>query len=220
MSKREAPDGISRRRKDRANVANRLQGVFVRCDGLAGSRELRVFNISELGIGVDPQLVKKPPGPGEILDAKLLVGRTVAPVQIRLVHMGTDVMGMEFVKPSGLLAGAIQSYFEPELGGASLRPSVGSSGKRRIYESSTGNRLDIQIGSPGVVDSFAIHVLGNSVEWDAKAGLKLIQNGRSEPVPEFLLKQLIKFVKSGEVIESGVRNQLEAVLVGAHGPES
>jgi hypothetical protein len=216
MSKK-ASETVTRRRKDRANVANRLQGVFVRCDRLAGIRELRVFNISELGIGVDPQLVKSPPGPKEVLEAKLLVGRTVAPVQLKLVHMGKEVMGMEFVNPSGLLAGAIQSYFEPELVGASLRESAASSAKKRIYESTTGNRLDIHLSAPGVVESFTIRVLGNAVEWETKTGLRLIQNGRSEPVPEFLLKQLVKFVKSGEVLDSGLRNQLEAVLAGTYG---
>lgn len=216
MSKK-ASDAVTRRRKDRANVANRLQGVFVRCERLAGIRELRVFNISEHGIGVDPQLVKDPPGPTEVLEAKLLVGRTVAPVKLKLVHMGKEVMGMEFINPSGLLSGAIQQYFEPELVGASLRESAASSPKKRIYESMAGNRIDIHLNSPGVVDSFSIRVLGNSVEWEIKSGLKLIQNGRSEPVSEFLLKTLVKFVKSGEIMDPDLRNQLEAVLAGTYG---
>jgi hypothetical protein len=219
MSKK-ASDALSRRRKDRANVANRLQGVFVRCERLAGIRELRVFNISEHGIGVDPQLVKDPPGPKEVLDGKLLVGRTVAPVKLKVVHMGKEVMGMEFVNPSELLSGAIQQYFEPELVGASLRESAASSPKKRIYESMAGSRIDILLNPPGVVESFSIRVLGNSVEWEIKSGLRLVQNGKSEPVPEFLLKQLVKFVKSGEIIDPDLRNQLEAVLAGTYGLES
>jgi hypothetical protein len=210
-------DGPSRRRKDRANVGGRLQGVFLRSERLAGGRELRVYNISELGLGVEAEPVSSPPDPNEVFPGKLLVGTTVAPVQLRLVHLGPIVAGMEFVDPSGLLRGAIQRYFEPELVGASLRPSPASTGKKRIFESSEGDRLEIQTASAGVVERFAIEVLGNSVVWETKSGLRLVQNGRSEPVPEFLLKQLVKLAKSAESIETELRSQVEAVLAGTYG---
>lgn len=213
MSKK-ASASLTRRRKERANVENRLQGVFVKCDRLAPRQELRVFNISELGIGMDAHPVKQAPAVNDVLDCKLLVGRTVAPVKLRLVHMGPGLMGMEFVQPSELLRGAIQQYFEPELAGASLREAQDSRGKKRLYESREGDRLEFQLGSAGVVDKFAIQVLGNSVEWDRRNGLKLVQNGRVEPVPEFLHKQLIKLAQSAAAVDSELRKQLEAILAG------
>lgn len=213
MSKK-ASDALSRRRKERANVENRLQGVFVKCEKLAPGQEVRVFNISELGIGVDAQPVKQAPASNEILECKLLVGRTVAPVQLRLVHMGAQVMGMEFVEPSELLRGAIQQYFEPELVGASLRPTAASAGKKRIFESQDGGRLEIYLGPATVVEKFVIRVLGNSIEWERKLGLRLVQNGRAEPMPEFLLKQLVKLAQSAEAVEPELRKQVVAILAG------
>lgn len=210
------PDPSSRRRKERAFVGTRLQGVFVRCEALAPGAELRVFNISELGVGVDAQLAAADaPGAGAVLDGKLLVGRTVAPVKLRVVHRGREMIGLEFLDPSALLRGAIQKYFEPELAGASLRPVPDSTERKRLFASRSGDRLEIELAETGAIARFAIQVLGNSVEWDGARGFELKQNAQSEPVPEFLRKQLVKLAESATAVDADVRAKLEAILKGA-----
>jgi hypothetical protein len=196
---------------ERANVRKRLQGVFLRCPELA-EKDLRVFNVSELGVGVETAPIALSPEVGKVIEAKLLVGRTSAPVGIRLVHMTTEMTGFEFVNPSDLVRGAIRNYFENELVGASLRPVEGSgTAKGLCYADDQGNRLELEVSGKRI-QKFSFCVMGNQVEWVDGGQILLLQNARREPAPESLLKQLIKLVQSADFLDRSTQQGLERLL--------
>ncbi|MGK5085854.1 hypothetical protein WDW37_21400 [Bdellovibrionota bacterium FG-1] len=199
------------RRKERANVENRLKGVYLKCEVLS-PKEMKALNISELGIGVGADALAKAPAANEVLQAKLSVGQTVATVKVRLVHLSLTLAGFEFVHPPSLLKGAIRRYFEPELVGAGLR-LVSSDENQQIFESTDGSRLTLSAPC-GVLQRFSIRVLGTDVQWDSTGGLRLLQHEQKQEVPEFLRRQLVKLVQSADELEPLIQRTLENILLG------
>jgi hypothetical protein len=206
--------GQSNRRKERANVERRLLGVHLRCEELS-ARDLRILNISELGMGIEVAPVAdrlSEFSPSKVFSARIMVGHAAAPVDFTVVHASAVMLGLEFVAPTDFLRSIIRRVFDSELLGASLC-LVSSEGEMRVFETGDGSRLEMMI-KVGALDRFSIEVLGNSVKWDGERGLRLVQNSRSMRLPDFLRNQLIKLVQSAEAIGPEHRKRLELILMG------
>lgn len=197
-------------------MERRLRGVFFRSPQLS-SKDLRVCNISELGVGLDGSGVTQEVPRGKELDGKLLVGRSSVDVRLRFVHRTPTLLGFEFAASHELLQGAIRAYFESELVGASLHQRPGQGPRRDqdlIFEDEQGNSLWIQEGADGVL-RFKIEVLGNVVTWTRGAEVEFIQNGQKLALPDGLRRQLVSLVQSIEDVSTRDRVQIEHALLGS-----
>jgi hypothetical protein len=205
--------GRSRRRKERANVKKRLKGVYLRSPELS-SKDIRVTNISELGLGIETSGIEHAPASGADVEVRLLVGKTAAPVRVRVVHMSAEITGIEFLEPSDLIRGAIRAYFEPEIVGAAMRPVDGKKGAagQLLFEDPEANTLSLTVAS-GRLSAFSVGILGNSVEWKEGGPVQLIQNGRTEPLGDFMRNQLVKFAQSADALSPELQQELEAILL-------
>lgn len=206
--------GRTRRRKERANVRKRIRGVYIRSRELS-SKDIRVANISELGLGLDTEGLEHRPAPDSLVEVRLLVGRTATPVQVRVVHVTAELTGIEFQEPSDLIRGAIRAYFEPEIIGASMRPAGHQTRNGAVehrFSDGGANSISIWVLQETVF-AFQIGVLGNSVEWKEGAPVRMIQNGRAEPLGDHLRNQLIKLVQSAEAIDPEIQEEIETILL-------
>ncbi|MGK5088403.1 hypothetical protein WDW86_12660 [Bdellovibrionota bacterium FG-2] len=207
--------GESRRKVPRANVQKRLKGVFLRCpEILEGVQaEIKVSNVSELGVGLDRSAVRGVPmsvfGARAEFDAHLLVGTAAAPVRIRCIHVSDRMIGFEFVKASETLQSLVRTCFEAELLGSGLHWVEGVDNELR-------DRMENSIWytlSEGKVSAFSIQLLGNRIEWREGAALAWEHAGRWEPLVDSLRKQLILFVQNAVILEEGVIRQIESIFV-------
>ena len=213
-----SPPGKSRRRKERANVKKRLKGVYIRSEELS-EKEIRVVNISELGLGVETSSLETPPQEGAEIEVHLLVGKTSAPVRVRVVHVNPEITGIEFVDPSSLIRGAVRNYFEPELVGASLRPvneppdslPPGTPFELK-FQDKESNALALTVRDKRIV-AFAIGVMGNTVQWKHGGPVQLVQNGKTEPLGDFLRSQLVKFAQSADSVDPEYQQEFETILL-------
>lgn len=206
----------SRRRTERANVHQRLKGVFFRCDHLS-PQEVRVLNISETGIGIESVFLTPKAKEIKILEGHLFVGQTKTQAILRLVRSDFQTAGFEFVNPSDLLKGAIRLFFEAELAGANLQPVPQSGEEAPVhrYFDSHGNILEFESNDRGKVQNFKMTFLGNHVVWDHQTQeLKLVFSDSTEPAGTFLRGQLVQFIRNAEIVAPSYRKQLEAILLG------
>ncbi len=218
MEKRDHP--ASRRRKERANVHHRLRGVTLKCPELSDS-EIRVVNISELGVGVEGGILKADISPERVYDCKLLVGKAIIPVKIQVVHKSPDITGMQFVEASNLVCAAVRSCFEPELVGASLKLSSTTmkAPNQTEFRFEGKNQETVELTTdPEGIFRFSITVLGNYVEWQRTKPLALIQGQRPYPVNQYLRKQLVQLVRSASAIPVNHRKEIETLLLVTPGP--
>ena len=207
----------SRRRSERAHVLNRLKGVFIKCD-LLTKPEVRVVNISDTGIWIETSYLTSEAKVSKTLSAKIIVGKTVAPVTLKLARLGGQVSGFEFVSPSGILRGAIRVYFEAELVGASLKPvkeTDDEEEKPRVleFQDNKSNSLRIEVKEEQV-KKFDIDILGNQIIWSESGELCLLQNSKPHPIGSFLRKQVVQFIRNADTIAPPYRKQMERVLMG------
>ncbi len=209
--------GRSRRRVERANVRRRLKGVFLKCPTLAPT-DLRVYNLSELGLGVETSPIGQAPNAGTEMDARLVVGLTNAPVRVRLVHMNPQMTGLALIEPTELVQGAIRQYFENELAGAALRP-VGPPPKIVLgepyslrFKDTKSNSIEIFYESDRIV-RFSLRVLGNQIEWNRGSPTQLVQESGKAPVSDMLRYQLLRFIQSSEALGDARQASLEEALL-------
>lgn len=200
----------SRRRKERAQVSQRLRGVFFESPELS-SQELRIHNISELGIGIETSQMGKPPALGQVVTGQMKVGYTQASLQIKMAHFTPTTAGFEFVDLPDIVRDAIRLYFEPEIAGASLRLK-GQSIDLLSYEDQNENRLEILKSSQGEMKKFIFFVLGNQVIWSQPEGLQLSQNDLMQPLPEYFRRQLVSFIQNAREVDRFYAKQIENIL--------
>lgn len=180
--------------------------------------DLRVFNLSELGMGVETSRIGKAPNAGTEMEARLVVGLTNAPVRVRLVHMNPQTTGLELVEPSELVQGAIRQYFENELAGAALKP-VGPPPKRVLgepyslrFRDTKSNSIEMYYEGDRLV-RFSLRVLGNPIEWDRGGPPQLVQQTGKSPVSDMLRNQLLRFIQSAEALGDVRQASLEEALL-------
>ena len=200
----------SKRRKERANVLYRLRGVFLECLDISPDA-LKIINISENGLGIEPALIKTPPQLHKTLPGKLIVGNVAAPLQLKLVRITPAVAGFEFVNLPEILRNGLQVIFESELVGANLQ-LVSRSTNTLQYEDKIGNQLCISLSPQAKVMKVSISILGNQVHWEKEQGFQLLQNEISSPISDGLRKQLTQFIQSVATIDMKYRKQIENLL--------
>lgn len=205
-----------KRRAQRANVRQRVKGVFLRCPELS-AKDIRVANISEFGLGIETGGLSHVPERDETFDARLLVGYTTAPVRVKVVRQTGDLLGMEIVQPSELLRGAIRAFFQPELVGAAVRPSgeVRDPEKVkdvRLHYSDEENVMQAEFND-GQVRALTVGILGISIEWSEGEPLKMIQNEREKSPDDYLRKQLVKFVHNIDGLPESAKREISNILV-------
>ncbi len=207
--------GESKRKVPRANVQRRLKGVFVRCPGFFGQRELKVLNISELGIGLDRSTLNGV-DPGVFsgraeFDAQVLVGTAASPVRIRCIHLSDKLIGFEFVEPSDILRSLVNACFEAELLGSGLNWSEGAGAAQNDLRDASGNSIVYSLNGEKV-RSLEIQLLGNRVAWKEGASVAWEHLGRWVPLVDSLRKQLVLFVQNATALEGKIIRQLESIL--------
>lgn len=209
----------SQRKASRAVVKDRIKGVFVRCKDLS-RKDLKVFNISELGVGIDTEGMDQIPEPGKPLEAEILVGYTKAPVTISLVHVTPTFAGMKFVNPTDLLRGAIKAFFDPELAGASIReinvkhqPTPDERDVPPDLKFSDGKKCTLEIWIDNEeVNSFLIEMLGNEIFWEQGQSLKWHQNNSTHPIDDLFRNQLTKLVSNIEDLNPEHKGQIISAI--------
>jgi hypothetical protein len=206
----------SKRRVERADVAKRLRGVYLRAAPL-GTEPLRVVNISELGLGLESAGPAASLSRDQEFEGRLLVGKTNAPLRLRVVHATPEVIGMEFVEISDVLRAMIRRFFEAELSGASLKPEKpkggGKSGSQTLeFSDGADHTLQLTVAA-GQLRGLRIGLMGTSIEWATGGELRLVRNSKDEPVSEHLRAQLVKFIRSAQTLVPALRKQVESVLL-------
>jgi hypothetical protein len=205
----------SKRKKERANVQDRIRGVFFKCPSLS-TKEIRVINVSEGGLGLEPADITNKPAPQSRHQGKLSVGRTVLGVNVQFVHASNQISGFAFVDCEEAICGIIRSFFEAELTGAAmvLLQSKDGPENTRHLKFSIEKRTSFEVKTQNnKIMFFSIGILGNTVEWNRDKGrLELIVNSERKEVGDFMRGQLLNCIKNAEAIETPIKNQIQRVL--------
>lgn len=204
---------------ERAVVQERFKGVYLRAPDLV-AREIRVHDLSELGLGVEAGAVPQVPPEGKTFKAQLSVGNTSVMVDLRMVHVTAGIVGLVFISPTELVRGAIRAYFEPELIGAAMRP-VGQGPRRikghdwiRVYQDQRSNSLTLTWNDERL-RRFSLRFLGGQVDWAEGEAMTFRQNGKSHEISEHLKSQILKLIRNLETLEPDERKTFESVLAMA-----
>jgi hypothetical protein len=193
-----------------------------------GTTDAHVVNVSEGGVGVETPSVQRVPELGTAFEAKLLVGRTIAPVKVKLVHIANELIGLQFVAPTDTLRAAISLIFDPELVGSALRGLSSNASSRKVlgqdhmqrFVDTKGNWVET-VTQNNVLKSLRVCVMGTVTEWVEGGLLTLFQNNRKELLNDFHRGQLVRLARSATEIPELIRSQLEqTLLVTPHPPES
>jgi hypothetical protein len=171
-----------------------------------------VLNISEYGLGLDPQEMGRPPEIGEVLEARLMVSHTNALVKLRFVHFSPDAAGFEFIEASDILRAAIHTYFGSELLGGRLERQ-GKDTTPIVFADTDGNSVRYEL-TGAALKSFELRLLGMVVSWERGGEPVLHQSGRKDLLPDFQRKQLLAVIRGATHIDDAVRDALEAALYG------
>lgn len=200
----------SRRRKERAIVQFRLRGVFFSCKAIS-EKELRVTNITELGVGIELPERYAPINIGSVLDATLLVGYTAADLTAKVIRFQPPEVGLEFVELGKHIQTAIRYYFGAEIVGASLKLESHTP-HFLSFKDDHDNLIDLWLAHKGNIKAFNFHILGSDVRWTQAGGLRLFQNEREFNVPDHMRGQLVKMMGSAEAIPEEHREFMLSVL--------
>lgn len=207
----------SKRQSERANVKRRLKGVFLDCPELY-ENELRVTNISETGMGLDPKYVHALPPIGKALTGRLVMAGEKIVIAFCIKRLDPKIIGLEFLGSNEILKNAIRKFFEAELIGAKMR-KISNPARIKLgepythrYTDGRSNELEVTVLDSQVVE-FNFKVLGISVEWKQGSAIFVEQNNQRTRMGEQLRNQLLKLVHSLDALDPHLQEDIEAIIV-------
>lgn len=162
---------INRAPRIRLDPLKRLQ---LRIDGQSGDEAISLLNISSSGFATTRTAISE-----ELLTADSLHGKLVGheesfPVQFKVARKTSDVVGFQFIDPTGKTAKWIENFLTAELSALSMKlipkeklkaPSKAASGdEEQLYWYSGGNQCELYYTLRGkVVERFTLCFLGNYI---------------------------------------------------------
>lgn len=211
-------DYSSRRRAQRAQVMNEESPPALVSAGLKLD-SLPLLDISELGTRVklvtDPSRLKM----GAQATASLILGEGFqCALRARIVHLGADSAGVEFIDAPRSLQQLIRAYFRHELLGASLRP-FRSAGRQDLLRFSDHGPNSVELSFDGPeLDRFSaeLNTFGAHLSWTRDLPHLSLHRTRplsADPFNEELQpREILRLLRNIPALNPKAREKVELIL--------
>jgi hypothetical protein len=210
----------SRRRSQRANVSERIRGVYLHAPTLS-EQPVRVLNVSEHGVGLPAHSLENLPEPGTEIQGEIRIGSGRSEVTMCLVYANPAMMGFSFVEPSEVLQGAIRTFFDTEIAGAHFRLSkheVKDGEEKFSFRGLTHHSLDVGTdeGNHKNVRWFKLKAIGVELNYDrSKEEVQATQNERPSELNTHQRNQLRALLKNLDELPDEIRTVIDLLVLNA-----